>query len=221
MSLYNRTWALEGIEIKRSGDGRTVEAYAAVFETPVEIRDVHGHYMETIARTAFDKALRNDTAPMVLYNHGYTVHNTVDALGSVPIGTPIDIRADRRGLLTVTRYNKSALADAVLESIRNGDIRAQSFRGAIRLSTPSRVPAKRAGEPLPKVMRLELGLTDYGPTPMPAYPMATIVAVRGRARTGLPMTATSLRIRTELMFARHAREDRARRIREIARQVGA
>ena len=37
---YLRTWALDDIQISRShGDGRTVEAYAAVFDTPTEIND--------------------------------------------------------------------------------------------------------------------------------------------------------------------------------------
>ncbi|HEX6968102.1 MAG TPA: HK97 family phage prohead protease [Micromonosporaceae bacterium] len=181
MNTYLRTWALDDIEVSRSyADGRTVEAYAAVFDTPVEIQDVHGHYIERIAPTAFDKTLRERGASRVgvYYHHGMTLYGTPSDLGSVPIGQPLEIRADGRGLRTVTRFNKSPLADSVLEAIRAGDIRGYSFRGRIFQSNPDRVPRRRPGEPLPEVTRTELGLFEYGPTPTPAYESAAILAVR-------------------------------------------
>lgn len=177
---FLRTFALDDIQISRAhGDGRTVEAYAAVFDAPAEVRDQHGHYTEVISPSAFTKTLAERSRKVgVFYNHGYTMAGTPDMLGSVPIGTPVEIRADQRGLFTVTRYNKSALADSVLEAIRNGDITGQSFRGRIYQSTPNRVPTRRGAEALPVVTRTELGLTEYGPTPMPVYEGAAIMAVR-------------------------------------------
>lgn len=179
---WDRSFALDDIQILRSGDGRTVEAYAAMFDQPYEVRDQHGHYMELIDRAAFNRTLGNGAgkSAMCLYNHGMTVHGTPDALSSVPLGTPLEIRADGRGLLTVTRYNKSALADSVLEAIRNGDIRSQSFRGRIVRSSPERIPMRSRGGALPTVTRHELGLTDYGPTPIAVNPAAEILAVRSR-----------------------------------------
>lgn len=182
-SPWDRSFALEDIQISRSGDGRTVEAYAAMFDQPYEVRDQHGHYLETIDRAAFNRTLTNGAGKtaMCLYNHGMTVHGTADALSSVPLGTPLEIKADGRGLLTVTRYNKSQLADSVLEAIRNGDIRSQSFRGRIMRSSPDRVPTARRGGTLPTIVRHELGLTDYGPTPIPVNDAAAIMAVRSLA----------------------------------------
>ena len=180
---FDRAFPLEGIEIlsrAKGGDGRTVEAFAAVFDMPQEIRDQHGHYRERIAATAFNKTLADGaiSRALCLYNHGMLVTDArPDSLAQVPLGMPLDIRADRRGLLTVTRYNKTVLADAVLESIHNGEIRAQSFRGPVFRSDPQRIPRPRPGAPLPDVMRLELGLSDYGPTPRPYYD-APIIAVR-------------------------------------------
>lgn len=177
-----RTYALDDMGIMRGGDGRTVEAYAAVFNTPAEIHDHMGHYVERIDGKAFNRQLgliRNDLGKVkVHYNHGFTLHGTPSDLGSVPIGKPLEIRADGRGLRTVTRYNKSDLADAVLESIRNGEITGQSFRGQIYKSNPDKLPKVRRGADLPTVTRLELGLIEYGPTPMPAYEEAGILAVR-------------------------------------------
>ena len=180
---YARSWALEGIEILRAAKGgsggRTVEAYAAVFDVPTEITDTHGHYMEVIARTAFNRTLSHGIDRVgVYYHHGLTIHGTPSDLGSVPIGSPLDVRADGRGLRTVTRYNRSPLADSVLEAIRNGDIRGYSFRGGIFRSTPARIPRARAGAALPTVTRQELGLAEYGPTPTPAYVGASIEALR-------------------------------------------
>lgn len=182
--LYARSWALDDIHILRTadghGDGRTVEAYAAVFDTPAEIRDQQGHYIEKIARTAFNRTLSHGIDRVgVFYNHALTMHGTPQSgVGSVPIGSPVDIRADSKGLRTVTRYNRSDLADHVLEAIRNGDIKGYSFRGGIFRSTPNRVPKVARGGSLPTITRTELGLTEYGPTPSPAYADAGILAVR-------------------------------------------
>lgn len=181
---FDRTYLLEDIEIVRSGkggDGRTVEAYAAVFDLPTEVRDQHGHYNETITRTAFDKTLRErgQRSVSVIYNHGMTLHGTPSDMWAVPIGRSLEIKPDSRGLRTVSRYNATPEADRILESIRNGDIRAQSFRGRIYQSNPSRGPfrADRKGS-LTTVTRTELGLTEYGPTPNPVYTSAEITAVR-------------------------------------------
>jgi HK97 family phage prohead protease len=179
---FARDWTLEGIEILRSGqggDGRTVEAYAAVFDTPTEIKDQHGHYIEDINRAAFNEAVAEGIHRAgYFYHHGMTLAGTPSDLGSVPIGSPVLIRPDGKGLLTRSRLNKSALAEATLEAIRNGDITAYSFRGPIKRSNPPRIPRARPGAPLPTVTRMALGLTEYGPTPIPYYADAKILAVR-------------------------------------------
>lgn len=178
--LYDRTYALDDIQIQRSGDGRTVEAYAAMFGAPYEVRDEHGHYLEVIDRSAFNRTLNGaGKSAMCLYNHGRNLEGQPDSMASIPLGTPLEIRPDGRGLLTVTRYNRGPYTDQVLEAIRNGDIKAQSFRGRIVRSDPNgRLPRRRTGTPLPTVTRHELGLTDYGPTPIPVNNDAEIVAVR-------------------------------------------
>lgn len=179
---YARSWALDGIEILRAadghGDGRTVKAYATPFDVPTEITDQHGHYMEVIDRAAFNRQIGLGVGHVqVYYHHGLTIHGTPSDLGSIPIGSPLEIRPDGRGLLTVTRYNQSPMAEGVLEAIRDGQLRGYSFRGRIYKSTPTRIP-KPSGGTLATVRRMEMGLTEYGPTPSPAYADASIVAVR-------------------------------------------
>lgn len=197
---YARSWALEGIEILRGadghGDGRTVKAYATPFDVPTEITDQHGHYTEVIARTAFNRTLQHGIDRVgVFYNHAMTMHGTpAEGANSVPIGSPVDIRVDGKGLRTVTRFNRGDLADAVLEAIRNGDIKGYSFRGRIFKSSPERVPRARGGT-LPTVTRTELGLSEYGPTPSPAYRDAGILAMRStldQIREGLAELARTI-----------------------------
>jgi HK97 family phage prohead protease len=179
---FDRTWPVLDLEVVRGGSGqREVTAYAAVFDKPAEIHDRHGHYVETIHRSAFDRAIgRGIDAVSVFYNHGMTAAGTPSDLGSVPIGRPLEIRADGKGLLTRSRLNNTQLADSVLEAIRHGDIKGYSFRGRVHQSMPERVARGRVGGELPAITRTELGLSEYGPTPSPYYPDAHVVAVRGQ-----------------------------------------
>jgi Caudovirus prohead protease. len=189
-ATFDRTWALSDIEIVRSGaggDGRTVDAYAAVF-SPIEseIRDQYGHYRETIHRAAFDLALGSRdllSKVTVLHNHGMTLDGAPAPLGSIPIGVPVDIRADGRGLLTRTRYVDGDYADAVLAAIKSGAIKSYSFRGRVFQSNPDRVPRIQRGGTLPLITRTKLGLVEYGPSPTAYYPQAAVVAVRSAVAT--------------------------------------
>ncbi len=198
LQAFVRSFPLEDIRIRSGGDGRTVEAYAAVFDVPAEIHDQDGHYHEVLDRTVFNRAI-SDAAPQggrqswrvgVFFNHGMTMYRTPSERGSMPIGTPLDIKADSRGLLTVTRYSRTPLADEVLESIREGAIDGYSFQGLFRRSTATdptgkaiaRVPrggfapAKDGG--LTTIRRMESTLREYGPTPFPAYAEASVVGMR-------------------------------------------
>ena len=190
---YMRLYPLEDIHILRSadgGDGRTVEAFAAVFDDPAEIQDFEGHYVETIDRAAFNKVIADASrargglpgSVKVLYNHGMTIQGTPSERFSMPIGVPVDIRAEERGLLTRTRYNETPLAEEILENIRAGSITSQSFTGRIVRSDPQLRRGDRhrpdsAGQ-LRTVRRTELGLREYGPVLWPAYSGAEILGVR-------------------------------------------
>lgn len=189
MTVFARSYPLEDIHVDASGDGRTVEAYAAVFNVPTEIRDRDGHYMEVIAPGAFDRTIaERGTKFGVFYNHGLTLHGASSERGSVPIGTPLEVRADERGLYTRVRYHKTPLADEVLEAIREGSITGYSFSGRFIQSDPPRVPRRRSDGELPTVTRTEIRLTEFGPTPMPAYEEASIIGVRSAIQkiAGLP-----------------------------------
>jgi HK97 family phage prohead protease len=194
---YTRLYPLENIEILRSekdDDGRPgaiVEAYAAVFGQPAEIKDHEGHYIEEIDRSAFDTALSfaaRNTGGLpanvkVLYNHGLTVQGTPAPEFQLPIGVPIDIKAEERGLLTRTRYDaEDPFVQRLLGKIRQGSITAQSFVGRIIRSDPSLrrgdVYRPDSAGALRTVRRMKLGLREYGPVLWPAYSGAEILGVR-------------------------------------------
>lgn len=155
-------------------DGRTVTAYAATFGEAYGVVDFDGDYDEVINRSAFDRTLSHGIAGRVqpLFNHGRTLAGTPSDRYSMPLGTPVSVTAEAKGLLTVTRYAKTDLAEEVLELIRSGAITAQSFRGPIYRSRHSVVAGRD------RIERVELGLRDYGPAPFAVNTSAQILAVR-------------------------------------------
>jgi phage head maturation protease len=190
-----RTYPLEDIHIltraEGDGSGRVVEAYATVFDTEAEIRDHQGHYKEIIDRSAFDQVLgRIMRSPgglaaqvKVLFNHGRTMGGVEAPEFQLPLGKPLDVRPEQRGLLTRTEYDASdPFTERVLSKIHAGTITAQSFVGGIIRSSPelSGPGAKYRGRNgvLPTVRRMVLGLREYGPVLYPAYTGAEILGVR-------------------------------------------
>jgi HK97 family phage prohead protease len=188
-----RPWPLEDIRIVSradgDGSGRLVEAYATVFDTPVEIRDHQGHYQEIIDRGAFDRTLERIRrgrggiagAIRVLYNHGKTMEGMPAPEFQRPIGKPVDIHPDGRGLVTRTEYARTPLAEEILDDIREGRITAQSFEGPDLRSDPAlRGPGDRyrkKGGVLPAVRRMSLGLLNYGPALFAANPHAEFLGI--------------------------------------------
>ena len=100
----------------------------------------------------------------------------------MPIGVPLEIRADARGLFTRTKYLPGPLGDSVIDAIREGSISGYSFSGAFTRSDPDpqrsgRLRVDRSGNRT-TVRRMESTLREYGPTPFPAYADASIVGMR-------------------------------------------
>lgn len=170
-----RAFVFEDIAIRADGDGRTVEAYAAAFNAPAEIKDRDGHYNEVLAAGSFTKTIAdNGTRFGVFYNHARTIYGTPDGNLSVPIGVPERVEQDDRGVFTVTRYLDNPLADSVLDGIKQRAIRGQSFSGRFIKSTKGRA----ARGQLPTITRNEVAMREYGPTVFPAYAEAMILGTR-------------------------------------------
>ena len=196
-SRITRAIALEDMAIRpgritcetcgRDATGRVVDAYAGVFLQEATIVDDDGTlYLEDIDPGAWNKRLSDISrarsglrSVQVFYNHGKTLEGTPSESASHPLGHPMAIRADHYGLLTSTHYGTTDIADRVFTDIKDGNITGHSFTGGIFRSDPPRKPRAVRGGALNKVRRLELGLDEYGPSPLAYYEGAGLVAVRG------------------------------------------
>lgn len=196
-ATFLRTFALEDIQIRSDGTGRTVEAYAAVFGVPAQVSDFEGDgYVETIDRAAFDRSLaQRGNKFQVLYNHGLDIYGNPAAEFSQPIGVCLEARADARGLWTVTRYSNTPLGNGTLELVKDGALREQSFAGRVLRSTPDRGPYRRGQS----VTRLEIALREYGPTPFPVYAEAAILGVRSASAIAEEIATMTADERAELV----------------------
>lgn len=178
----SRTIQLEDVHIRSDGDGRTVEAYAAVFRSRTEVVDQDGHYHEELAPGSFNRTLiRNRPDDFrVLFNHGKTIYGSDAPEFSMPIGVPLEVKADERGLWTATRYLENPLADSVLSAIKGGALKAQSFSGTFRNSKRS-WPDGRGRDKLSLITRYEVAMREYGPAVFAAYKDAAILGSRSEA----------------------------------------
>jgi hypothetical protein len=143
-SSYVRSYQLEDVSVRTAKTGREVTAYAAVFNVPAEILDQDGHYMEELDPACSTGSI-SDSAPAggrtnwrvgVFYNHGMTLHGTPSDRHSMPVGVPLEIKPDARGLLTSTMYHRSDFADEIVEGLESGAIPGYSFSGRFLRSTP-------------------------------------------------------------------------------------
>lgn len=200
------------VEIEVKGDGRTVEAYATVYDVDAEIHDHEGHYKERITRGAFKRAInrakpqgsRTAWKTQVYFNHARTPLGTPSERWQDPIGVTQHIEEDSTGLLTVTRYLSDENGERALTMIREGAVQGQSFTGEIVRSTPELRRGQRRrpiGGELETVTRTELGLREYGPTPSPAYEEAVILGMRSLDLSRLLDRPDAVRALRELLDA--------------------
>jgi HK97 family phage prohead protease len=177
----SRTFELEDMTIRTEGSGRVVESYFAVF-APIrsEVMDQDGHYLEENHPSLFKKTLaeRGLNIP-VFYNHARTLDGTPDGSLSVPVGKPIEIKADSRGVFNAVRYLDNPLADSILDGIRHKVINGMSYSGRYLKSTKS-YPQGRGRGRLPLIVRHEAALREFGPTAIPQFPEAEILGARAQ-----------------------------------------
>jgi HK97 family phage prohead protease len=174
----DRTYSIEDLHVRSDGSGRVVEAYAAAFGSRTEIMDQDGHYFEELSPKSFERTIQHKGLDFgVLFNHGRTIDGTPNPEATMPIGVPIEVRTDERGVYTATRYLDNPLADWVLDAVKNGAIKAQSFSGRFTKSARS-YPEGRGRGVLPLITRNEVDMREYGPAVFAAYKDAAIVGTR-------------------------------------------
>lgn len=173
-----RAVLLDDLHIRSDGSGRVVEAYAAVFNRKTEIYDQDGHYDEDINPKAFNRTIAHKGLNFgVLFNHARTVDGEPNPMATMPIGVPLEVVADERGVFTATRYLDNPLADYALDAIKQGALRAQSFSGRFLKSTRT-YPNGRSKGSRAQITRHEIDMREYGPAVFAAYPDAAILGTR-------------------------------------------
>jgi HK97 family phage prohead protease len=174
-----RRYRLDDLHIRSEGSGRVVEAYAAVFGVEAKVHDEDGRYRELLTPTSFGKTLQErGTDFMVIYNHGRDLYGKPAAEFALPIGVPLEVTADERGLFTATQYLDNPLADTVLDAIKQRAVRFQSFTGQFVKSIRS-WPGGRQRGGIPLITRHEIDLREYGPTMMAYYGGSQGAAILG------------------------------------------
>lgn len=102
---------------QQEGDGRTVEGYAAMFDTPYDM----GGFIEQVNRSAFDDALGSDALDVVaLFNHD---QNQILAR----TGAGLDLWTDDQGLKYRFKLGEQSYAKDLAISLRDGLVHQSSF----------------------------------------------------------------------------------------------
>jgi HK97 family phage prohead protease len=170
-----------------TGDGLTLDGYAAVFSERTLIDSWEGQFYESIRKGAFRKSMRERT-PVMQFDHGR--HPLV---GSIPIGRIEELAEDDHGLMVRGRISDNWLMEPVRDAIRDGAVDGMSFRFSVvreewrdnagKLVRADELDALlwQPGErgPLERTLT-EVKLHELGPVVFPAYD-GTSVGVRARS----------------------------------------
>lgn len=151
-----------------SGDGLTLEGYAAVFNEWTTIDSWEGTFRERIAPGAFRKTLSERT-PILQFDHG-----THPLIGSLPLGVFTSIKEDEHGLRVKARLSDNWLVQPIRDAIRDGAITGMSFRFRVIQDKWGKGNDKMAERTIN-----EVALFEAGPVVFPAYEQTT-VGVRSR-----------------------------------------
>lgn len=149
-----------------TGDGFTLEGYAAVFDTPTRIDSWEGQFDEQISRGAFKRTI-GARKPVLQFDHGHDART-----GTVPIGAIEELREDERGLFVRARLFDNPVVEPIRQAIAGGAIDGMSFRFRVNDEAWQR----RTGDVDLRVVR-EVELYELGPVVFPAYD-ATSVGMR-------------------------------------------
>lgn len=140
--------------------GRTVEGYAAIFDSPSEDMG----FIERIAPGAFDGVIAESDV-LALLNHDE--RRGVLARSKYGEGT-LQLLIDERGLLYRFEAPNTALGDELLENLKRGDIDSSSFAFSIDEEEWRNV-GTTANERWERTIKKVRRLYDVSPVYTPAY----------------------------------------------------
>jgi len=149
-----------------SGDGRTLEGYAAVFNTPTRIDSVfEGTFDEQIKPGAFKRYLATRT-PTLMFEHGQH-----PLIGSMPLGVIERATEDNNGLFISARLSDNWLVQPVRDAVRDGAVTGMSFRFMVPRGGDTW--QDRSGD-VPLRTLTNVDVPELGPVVFPAYEPTTV-----------------------------------------------
>jgi HK97 family phage prohead protease len=154
-----------------SSDGRTLEGYAAVFNSVSRIADWGGDFDEVIRPGAFTRSLAERT-PVLQFEHGRDAR-----VGAVPIGAIEDIHEDSKGLYVRARLYDNPVVEPVRQAIEGRSINGMSFRFAVPKDGHKWTLADERTDGVDDADFREILHTDtreIGPVVFPAYDDTTV-----------------------------------------------
>ena len=162
-----RSVPFELVTAEATGDGLTLEGYAAVFNRKALIKDWDGEFEEQIAPGAFADSLAR-RMPVLMFEHGKH-----PLIGSMPLGVidPERTREDAKGLFISARLSDNWLIQPVRDAVRDRAVTGMSFRFPAPAEEDQRWQ-KRTGKPDLRTL-LRLDVPELGPVVFPAYEPTT------------------------------------------------
>lgn len=153
-------------ELRAKPDSRTIEGYAAVFNS--ESEDL-GWYVEEIAPGAFDDVMEDDVR--ALFNHDPNLILARTTSGTLKLGI------DEKGLTYSFDAPETTTGNDLLESVRRGDVSQSSFGFIVGEQRWDELEMMKDGKRWFKTKRTILKidrLFDVSPVTYPAYPDTTV-----------------------------------------------
>ena len=146
-------------------DGRTLEGYAAVFNTPTRIAATGGDFDETILPGAFTRSLAQ-RMPVLQFEHGRDPR-----VGAVPIGAIDSLSEDDNGLHVRARLYDNPVVEPVRQAIAGQSIKGMSFRFGVPDGGDTWT-RQRGGLELREIR--DADVHELGPVVFPAYDTTTV-----------------------------------------------
>lgn len=158
-----------GFEFETRGqstsDGRTLEGYAAVFNSPTRIAAVGGDFDEVISPGAFTRSIRS-RMPVLQFEHGRDPR-----IGAAPIGAIEDLSEDSTGLHVRAKLFDHPDIERVRQGIAARAITGMSFRFQV-VDGGDRWERRSGGVDLRTVG--DADVHELGPVVFPAYDTTTV-----------------------------------------------
>ncbi len=163
-ATIERALTYADMEIRSTGDGRSVHGLAVPFDRETTVNDGFGPYREVFRRGAFARTINAGVDRVKLLGN----HNRQ----KFPLGKATSLTEDRAGLVGEFRISNTREGDEALELVRDGVLDSFSVGFA-------QVPGKdRKSKGL--VERLEVKLREVSLVAFPAYEGATVAGLRSQ-----------------------------------------